>query len=233
MPDETNFSEARNAQFDIMARRYAIDEFNVVHQFPKSVLLQNISHVLDPNELQGKTVLEVGAGCSTYLALFLEFGASRLLANDLFEKRLKLNAIDDPRYVAVPGDFLETDFGENEVDVIFARMTYMYLVQLFAPMLKKSHRVLKRGGLLVTMDPNYLCPLSWWRYARERRDIQPARLFNPFRLARTAEANGFAVDRLVPFTTNYPWATGHWLLGTSFGMRAVKGDSRHLENKDK
>jgi ubiquinone/menaquinone biosynthesis C-methylase UbiE len=213
---------AKTAHIDIITKRYQIEAFNVVHPIAKSTLIENLSHVLDPAEVSGKTVLEIGAGCSNYLALFLELGVGQLLANDIVQKRLELNNISDPRYISIPGDFLELSLSESVADIIFAHLTFMFLVPLFDPMFKKVFRVLKPGGLLITIDPNYSCPISLWRLIRGRSDTNPERLFSPFRFAKGAKENGFVVERLVPFTSNHGRATGHWPLGTCFGMRASK-----------
>jgi SAM-dependent methyltransferase len=212
----------RNAQTRIINKRYAGDQFNVVHEVPKGTLIGNLSHLVDLEELRGKTILEIGAGCSNYLALFLEFGVEQLLANDLVERRLKLNDIKDPRYLELPGDFLEINFAEYKVDIIFSHLTYMFMVPILNEMFLKARAVLKPGGLLITIDPNYICPISLYRYFVGRGELNPARLFNPFKFAKITQVNGLTVDRLVPFTSNQTWATGHWLLGTCFGMRAVK-----------
>src|SRR5262245_27592907 len=98
---------------------------NVVPSVSRHVLVDNLTHLIELSEFRGKAVLELGAGCSLYLPLFLEAGASKLVANDLLEKRLALSRIEDARYVEVVGDFLEVHIPSNEFDIVFSHLTLM------------------------------------------------------------------------------------------------------------
>lgn len=86
----------------------------------------------------------------------------------------------------------------------------------------KIYRVLKPGGCLVSFDANYVCPVSIYRRFSDRGRANPVRIFSPFSFKRRAMRHGFDVEKLVPLTTNHPWVTGNWLLGTGFMMKAVK-----------
>jgi hypothetical protein len=80
---------------------------------------------------------------------------------------------------------------------------------------------MKPGGIFLSYDPNYICPLSIYRRFSDRVS-NPARLFNPLRYANHFRRHGFEVEKLVPLTAKYPWTVGNWLLGTSFWLRARK-----------
>lgn len=214
----------KEAQLDIIRRRYSKDEFNVVHNIDARVLKANLGTVTEPKDFTGKSVLEIGAGCSLFLPIFLEYGCRKLVANDLLEKRLALNNINDGRYYEVAGDFLEMEFPEPGFDIIFAHLTMMFVIPILDEFFAKAAHLLKPGGALVTIDPNYLCPLSIYRQFAENSGANPATIFNPFSFANVARQQGLIVEKLVPFTSNMEWTQGNWALGTNFGMRARKPD---------
>jgi len=152
--------DIKGQQLDIIRKRYNKNEYNVVHNIEKNVLLNRLSKVIDPTEFEGKVVMEIGAGCSLYLPLFLELGCKKIVANDLIEKRLKLNQINDERYTDVAGDFLETNFEDCNFDIIFAHLTLMFVIPMLDEFFTKIYSLLKPRGILITYDPNYLCPLA-------------------------------------------------------------------------
>ena len=217
-------SVKKEAQLDIIRRLYSKDEYNVVPRIDARIFKENLGHLTDPGEFSGKSVLEIGAGCSLFLPIFLEYGCRKLIANDLLAERLALNDINDSRYSAVAGDFLETEFSENGFDLIFAHLTMMFVIPMLDEFFAKACRLLKPGGLLVTIDPNYLCPLSIYRIYADNSGANPATIFNPFNFAKVARQQGFMVEKLVPFTSGFGWTKGNWALGTCFGMRALKPD---------
>lgn len=220
-------TDEQDAQLALIKKRYAMDQFNIVHTVPDHILIDNLRAVIEPEEFKGKDLLEIGAGCSLYLKLFLEFGCRRLVGNDLIEKRLKLNKIDDPRYEPMPGDFLKAPIENDSFDIVFAHLTMMFVVPMFDQFLARAYSILRPGGSLVTFDANYLCPISLYRRYADRSGANPARLFSAFDLKRRAIRQGFEEVALVPMTTNRQWMKGNWFLGTSFWMRAVKPHSGH------
>ncbi|MCS6877655.1 MAG: class I SAM-dependent methyltransferase, partial [Geminicoccaceae bacterium] len=171
-------------------------------------------------DFEDKVVLEIGAGCSQYVPVLLGFGCRKYFANDLIPERLAAVRPDDPRWIEIPGDFLEIDVPEP-VDVVLANLVMMQLVPLHREILAKVGSILRSGGVFLSMDTNYLCPLSIVRRFADRKP-NPARLFNPFTYRRLVEAQGLRVERMVPFTGPVPWVTGNWLLGTTFWLRARK-----------
>jgi len=208
-------------QLDLIQRRCADDRFNTVPDTPEDVLIANLSTVIAPHEFADKDVLEIGAGCSVHLKLFLDFGCRSVVANDLVAKRLALIDTSDPRCTVAAGDFLEAPIAAASIDIVFAHLTMMWVVPMHDAFLARINRILRPGGCLVTFDANYVCPLSIWRRFADRT-LNPSRLYSPFAFARRAARHGFQVARLVPLTTSRPQLTGNWLLGTSFMMRAEK-----------
>lgn len=208
-------------QLLLIKKRYETTGPGALNKVPARILVENLRSVIEPTAFLDKSVLEIGAGCSLYAPLFLSFGCSRLVANDLIAERLALNAIIDPRYTPVVGDFLTMRVDNSYFDVVFASLTFSFVVPMIDDFFSKIYCCLKPGGCLISFDPNYLCPLSICRRFTAR-GANPLRLFSPFSFKRRAIRHGFKVEKLVPLTTNHPKVTGNWLLGTSFMMKAVK-----------
>lgn len=205
----------------IITARYADNGGVRFTQYPPDLLVERyLSKLMSPAEFSGKTVLEIGAGCSDYTAVFLANGCAQYFANDLIRQRLAASRISDSRYIELPGDFLEITLPEP-VDVVFACLTMMFVMPMLEEFIIKIRDSLQPGGHFISMDPNYLCPLSVYRRFADRKP-NPARLFNPHRYAAAFRRHGFEVESLLPFTAPLPSTTGNWLLGTTFWMKARK-----------
>jgi hypothetical protein len=120
----------------------------------------------------------------------------------------------------VPGDFLEVAI-PGPVDIVFACLTMMFIMPMLDDFILKIRDSLQPGGQFISMDPNYLCPLSIYRRFADRKP-NPARLFSPHRYADAFSRHGFEVEALLPFTAPFPWTTGSWLLGTTFWLKVRK-----------
>jgi hypothetical protein len=97
----------------------------------------------------------------------------------------------------------------------------MFVMPMLEEFIVRINDSLRPGGRFISMDPNYLCPLSVYRRFADRRP-NPARLFSPHRYADAFRRRGFEIESLLPFTAAAPWATGNWLLGTNFWLKARK-----------
>jgi SAM-dependent methyltransferase len=204
----------------IMERYADRENIGLVRTNPELLVNRYLSKIMDPETLRDKTILEIGAGCSQYVPVFLNYGCKRYYANDLIPERLKIVRVKDVRYHEIVGDFRSIALPE-QVDLVFASLTMMFLVPMFLDLIIKIRDSLKVGGAFVSMDANYLCPLSVYRRFADRKN-NPARLFSPFRYADSFRRNGFVVEGLVPFTAPFPWTTGSWLMGTTFWLKARK-----------
>jgi len=210
-----------STHIEIISSRYANDSAIKFSQYPPDLLVNRyLEKLMSPTEFSGKTILEIGAGCSHYTTVFLSNGCSKYYANDLIPQRLSASRIDDPRYVELPGNFLEISLSEP-VDIVFACLTMMFVMPMLDDFILKIRDSLEVGGQFISMDANYLCPLSVFRRFADPKP-NPARLFNPHRYAAAFRRHGFEVDSLVPFTAPFPIATGSWLLGTTFWLRVKK-----------
>lgn len=183
---------------------------------PNMLIDRYLSKIMTNDELSNKSVLEMGAGCSQYISVFLQNECKKYFANDLILDRLAAIRVDDPRYHEIPGDF-RTIVVPEAVDIVFANLTMMYLQPMLDEFVVKIRDSLKIGGMFFSFDSNYFCPLSFYRRFAEPT---PARLFSPFRYANTFRRHGFEIEKLVPFTPPLPWTKGNWLLGTNFWLRA-------------
>ena len=215
----TSADRETNPHTQIILDRYADRENISFRHVPQDLLVTRyLSKVMAPEELAGKTILELGAGCSQYIPIFLRYGCNRYYANDIIPERLAAVRVNDPRYVEIPGDFRAIAIPEP-VDLLFANLTMMYIQPLLEDFVDKIRQSLKSGGIFLSMDPNYICPLSVYRRFADRT-ANPARLFSPFRYAAIFKRNGFAIEKLVRFTASLPWTTGNWALGSTFWLRA-------------
>lgn len=206
---------------EIIAARYADQAGIKFTQYPPDLLVKRyLGKLMSPAEFSGKTILEIGAGCSDYTTVFLSNGCEKYYANDLIPQRLEASRKNDSRYVALPGNFLEVALPEP-VDIVFACLTMMFVIPMLDDFIVRIRDSLKPGGVFISMDANYLCPLSIYRRFADRKP-NPARLFSPHRYAAAFRSHGFDVESLVPFTAPAPIATGNWLLGTTFWLKVRK-----------
>jgi SAM-dependent methyltransferase len=217
--DTAHPAKHQNELIRAWCERHDVEAFEPM---PTGLLTERyLRKVGDPAEFEGKTILEIGAGRSSYARLFLEAGCRRYYANDLVPSRLQAIRVPDDRFVPLPGDFLGIDVPER-VDFIFANLVMMFVMPMLDDFIAKMHAHLATGGRVITMDSNYLCPLSILRRFVLDIGANPARIFSPFAYARRFRHFGFEVEKLVPFTGPVPWVTGNWVLGTTFFLRARK-----------
>jgi SAM-dependent methyltransferase len=205
----------------IILDRYADRQnISVGSMGPAALYEKYLSKAMRLDELTDRTILELGAGCSQYVGLFLDAGCKTYYANDLIPERLKVLGVVDSRYVELPGDFRAV-YTPEPVDIVFASLTMMFIMPMLDDFIVKIRDSLKPGGVFLSYDPNYMCPLSVYRRFADRK-ANPARLFSPFAYAKRFESHAFEVERLTPLTAEYPWTVGSWAFGTSFWLRARK-----------
>lgn len=205
----------------IIVDRYSGDQSDGLPDIDDDYLIERyLNNLLSLTELNGKSLLEIGAGCSQYAQIFLKTDLQKYYANDLVESRLEKSRSSDHRYQEIVGDFLDIDI-DTKVDFIFASLTMMFVVPLFDEFIVKIDGFLDSGGTFISFDPNYLCPLSIYRRFSDRKN-NPARNFNPFNYSNLFKEKGYVVEQLVPFSGPYPKLGNSWLTGTSFCMRVRK-----------
>ena len=205
----------------IILDRYSEDQSDGMPIYDKNYLTNRyLNNVINLNELSNKTLFEIGAGCSQYANIFLDTNLSKYYANDLIESRLELSRSTDERYYEIIGNFLNVEI-DNKIDFVFASLTMMFVVPMFDDFIEKIDSILEKDGVFISFDPNYLCPLSFYRRFKDRKD-NPARIFNPFSYSKLFIDKGYRLDKLIPFSGPYPTLGNSWITGTSFCMRVTK-----------
>jgi SAM-dependent methyltransferase len=216
-----SMTDRNEAHMQIVADRYADREnIGVLRTDEETLYNLYLSKAMKREEIAGKRILELGAGCSQYIPLFLNSGCADYYANDLIPERLAATRVTASRYHELPGDFLKIALPEP-VDIAFATLTMMCVKPLFADFAKRINESLKPGGVFMSMEANYYCPYNTWRnyFVKGSNPVIP---FSPFAYARIFKEHGFEIEKMVPFTSRYGWTTGNWALGTAFWMRARK-----------
>jgi SAM-dependent methyltransferase len=203
----------------LVLERYADREnIGILHTDVDVLYNRYLSKAMQREEIAGKRILELGAGCSQYIPLFLEAGCAAYYGNDIIPERLAASRVSDPRYHEIPGDFLTIDLPEP-VDITFASLTMMCVKPYFAQFAERIYESLKPGGSFLSMEANYLCPVNIYRNWMVK-EVNPVRAFSPFGYANIFRKQGFEIELMLPFTGPYPWTTGIWPVSTAFWMRA-------------
>jgi SAM-dependent methyltransferase len=175
------------------------------------------SRIFNKLDFEGKKVLEIGGGFSLYVDLFFELGASEVYANDLIENRFLSKYDNDKRYKKIVGDFLNVEI-EEKVDVVFAKLTLMFLVPFHDQIFKKINKILNNDGIVIFFEPNYLSPLSIIRRFTDFKP-NPARLFSPFSISKRLKDNNYKIEFFQPIMRGKKFP---WLIATNFWIRARK-----------
>ena len=176
-----------------------------------------------PAILDGREVLELGAGSCTLLAGLLDRAQpKRYVASDLFEDRLAVarEALDDRCLEFRELNALDTGFPDGSFDVILSFGLFHHIPEL-GRAFAECRRILRPGGKLIFRDPWGGNPALWLMY---RFVLHNSPNESPLRLRRTRSllcAHGFRVDHVSRFWLRFPWApTGPW--STNVAMMATR-----------
>jgi ubiquinone/menaquinone biosynthesis C-methylase UbiE len=113
------------------------------------------AHILDLGCFKGNFLsLWMAERCKDYTGLDLSEQAIEALNG-----KLKARGFDDHAR-AIAHDFLANDFPDNSFDVVYA-FSVMHHFEDINVVMAEVRRVLKPGGVLITMDPLQTDPVNW------------------------------------------------------------------------
>lgn len=154
-------------------------------------------------------ILDLGAG---YCHFINNVHASPKYALDVNEENLKKYAAPDVQIITNSGNNLSS-FADSTLDTVFASNVYEHFLtrEDVLHSFSEVHRVLRRGGRFVVMQPNFAyC-------AREYFDFFDHRLeFTHRSIAEGLQVAGFdllkVVDRFLPYTSKSKLPKASWLV---------------------
>lgn len=172
--------------------------------------------VFNQTYFRDKVVLEIGGGFSSYVYLFLNYQAKRVYVSELIPERFNKTLDKEPKVIKIIGNVLEVDFPEK-VDVIFMKLTWMFLVPYENLMIKKLESLLNENGILILFEPNYISPISILRRFLDFKNPNPARLFNPLKLINNLSHVGIEklkfIGMLGVLRVPFYLGTNFWYIG--------------------
>jgi SAM-dependent methyltransferase len=193
---------------------------------PHARLLQELERYVRPSS----TVLDVGAGAGELNAYDLK-GRVQHIAGVDFDPRVTTNPLLDS---GIRLDSPTLPFGDNTFDLAFSIYVLEHVEQP-AQFASELHRVLKPGGVFLSLTPNLrhyvpviaaLTPLSFHKWFNERRgrpgeDTFPTyyRLNTPGAQRRVFQSAGFHSESVTMFETqpNYlTFSTATFLAGVVY-----------------
>ena len=227
--------QSANATRAPATRRFSVEAERAYYGRPSSEYAPLPSLVVDqfmalttgtpewPELLDGKDVLELGAGGCALLARIVECSRPRrYVASDLFPDRMRAAAehLGDPCLQFRELDLLKTGLADGSFDVVLC-FGLLHHIPDIGDAFRECRRILRPGGRLIFRDPWAGNPLLWFlhRFVYEASaNERPLRLRPTSALVRSS---GFRVEHVSRFWLRFPWAPpGPW--STNLAMVAVK-----------
>lgn len=168
---------------------------------------QAISRYLQRYIPKDGTVLDLGAG---YCSFINHIHAGNKQALDIYPGYAQYAHSNVKTHVGTCTDL--SQFEPRSFDVVFASNLLEHLTrEATQDVLREAHRILKPGGRLIVLQPNY-------RYASRHYfdDQTHIQIFTHDSLSTLLTENGFHVDkieaRFLPFSFKSHWPTWSWLV---------------------
>jgi 2-polyprenyl-6-hydroxyphenyl methylase/3-demethylubiquinone-9 3-methyltransferase len=168
--------------------------------------VKQVAQLLEPLELQGKVVLEIGPGGGEWTLELLRRGAKIAVVDlrgtmvEAVRLRARMHGFDPNKILAAVGSFPEVELPVDECDLFFAKDVIEH-IPAEKEMWECIGRVVKPGGyaILTTQNRwslNYLLQAPYARYVKGERDWcgwDPThlRFYTPRRLRRELTKSGF------------------------------------------
>jgi ubiquinone/menaquinone biosynthesis C-methylase UbiE len=175
-----------------------------------------------PSLLEGKNILEIGAGLCSFLPAFLQKATPKLyIASDLFVDRLlipkKLGSYQSIEFIS--GDVLHLPVKDNSMDLCMA-FGLLHHIPNLEDVFREIARILKVGGRFIFRDPWAGNPAVWLKFKFGHASENEFPL-NAKTLRNSLVKHGLKPVYMNQFWIRFPWLpSGPW--STNIGGLAAK-----------
>jgi len=161
LPLSSNVSEEKLNRIQIFFSRRAKKHEKEIpsHLFEKIwKLVTEYSNEKDEKELR---ILDCGCGAGAWTRKFKEKNV-KIIGLDISDKMLNLAQNIDPSGSYVRGDLFDLPFKDNSFDVTFlGYVLHHFSKSEIASLLKEVYRIIKSGGIVISIDPNLYNPYNF------------------------------------------------------------------------
>lgn len=179
-----------------------------------------------PDVLDGKVILDVGAGEGGYGVLVCEkHDPKRFVALELVPQRLlgaAKKAAELESFSVVSGSAYQLPHPDDTFDIVIGNGALHHMPETES-VLSEVARVLKPGGLYFGREPNFHNLAVWWRVLHGPHVSPNEFAVWPRDIIRAFESHGFDVE-VSFFSRRAPWLTFKYL-AVSQKIRAVLRDN--------
>jgi ubiquinone/menaquinone biosynthesis C-methylase UbiE len=230
---------AANATTNFWSRlRYEINKFSYSSGINEYIDTLHREWIHDLPDLKGAHVLDLGCSTGNHLSLWIAENCAEYIGIDLSEQataaldaKLRERGLTHAR--AYAQDFLANSYPDNYFDLVYA-CAVLHHFREKTVLLDELYRVLKPGGVVISIDPLMTEPLNFlaralYRPLQTDRDWEWPFTYSTFRLFQKyfqiVDMQGFmGMAKLgLPFLA----VPGLSRLGQAIGQRGVEFDKKH------